>query len=116
MDFAKPQLEVFGLQASFDDLCCGVPTRNQAWFPSSRRGSSGACAPALHRPGRSSGRLDLVSWLRMETFCDRCRVASGLTGNVTAELSNTLDTADVVLDLHVSASAQLGDLPDGSGL
>ena len=35
---------------------------------------------ALHHSERSSGRLDLVSRLRIETFRDRCRVAVGLTG------------------------------------
>ena len=76
MDFAKPQLEVFGLQASFDDLCCGAsPKRNRAWFPSVPRGLTDACTTALQHPERSCGRRDLVLQLRIETFRD---VAVGL--------------------------------------
>ena len=80
---------------------------------------------------RSSGRFDLVSQLRIETFCDRCRVAAGLAvpwvlclghklGFITQSHSqtvhHTLGTADVILDPHALISVQLRDpLPQPLG-
>ena len=114
---------------NLDSLVC--KRRNRSQFPVFPRGSTGACAAALHLSERSSGRLDLVWWLRIETFCDRCCVDAGLTvprnpclgrehGVITQRHSlavqHSLDTSDVILDLHVLVSARLGDLLDGSGL
>ena len=103
----------------FAVVCPNTQSSSVSVFP---RGSTGACAAALHLSERLSGRLGLVSQLRIETFCDRRRVAAGLTvprnpclgrehGVITQSHSqtvqHTLDTADVVLDLHVLVSAQL---------
>ena len=50
---------------------------------------------------------DLIS---SRGFESRLSVNSASSRNPTAKLSNTLDTADVIVGLRVSAAAQLGDL------
>ena len=69
-----------GLQASFNDLCCSASQGViELRLRLSKRGSTDACVAALHHPERSSGRHDLVSRLRIETFRDRHHVAVGMT-------------------------------------
>ena len=119
MDFAKPQLEDSGLQASLSDLCCSAS--QHVIELRLRRSQSTRRSTASLRD-----RLVVsVSQLRIETFHDRCRVAVGLTvpwvlclghklGVITQSHSqtvhHTLNTADVIVGLRVLAAAQLGDL------
>ena len=126
MDFTKPQLEDSGLRAMLCELCCiasqhVIELRLRLSQEDRPMHASQHCT-AL----RSSGRFDLVSQLRIETFCDRCRVAAGLavpwvlclghklgviTKSHSQTVQHTLDTADVILDPHVFGLCSTGRSP-----
>ena len=112
-------------------LAAVFTTRNRAFVSVCRKRLNWCMRRRTASPERSSGRLDLVSRLRIETFRDRCHVAVGLIvpwvlcvghelGVVThwhsQTVQYTLDTANVFLDHRVLVLAQLDNLLNSPGL
>ena len=131
MDFAKPQLEHSGLRALLCELCC-IASQHEIELRLRLSQEDRPMHASQHCTAlRSSGRFDLVSQLRIETFSDCCRVAAGLavpwvlclghklgviTQSHSQTVNHTLGTADVILDPHALISRQLrGHLPQPLG-